>query len=180
MNPFLQQLIAIAQSQVGVHEQGGNNTGPQIREYQKATFLQPAAWPWCAAFICWCMREWLVKTTGAAEWLGINNDETIFWRPKTASAFGFIDWAKRSNLYITDEKELAKAGDLVVFDFSHIGIVIEDQVAGSPLIKTVEGNTNGKGERDSATGDGVWLKTRNCNLVKAYIRLHEVKNEVVA
>lgn len=170
MQELIEKFIAIAKSKVGTKEVGGNNCGPEIKEFQKATFLAPGAWPWCAAFVCWCIREWLVKTPNAAEALGIKQDETIFWRPKTASAFGFIDWAKRSDIYITDEKELAKAGDLVVFDFSHIGIVSANQTPDSPYIKTIEGNTNGKGERDSATGDGVWEKTRHTNLVKAYIR----------
>ena len=44
---MLEKLIAIAESQVGVREIGGNNRGDQIREYQKATELAPAAWPWC-------------------------------------------------------------------------------------------------------------------------------------
>jgi len=171
MNNILKNLVTIASSQVGVREQGGNNLGKEVKEYQKATFLAPGAWPWCAAFVCWCIREWLVKTNGAAEALGIKSDETIYWRPKTAGAFDFINWAKRSNLYVTDEKEPAKAGDLVVFDFSHIGIVAADQLPGKDYIETIEGNTNVKGERDSVSGDGVWRKQRKVNLVRAYIRL---------
>jgi hypothetical protein len=57
----------------------------------------------------------------------------------------------------------------VVFDFSHIGIVAEDSERGE--ITAIEGNTNGKGERDSESGDGVWRKYRARSLVKAFIRL---------
>lgn len=171
MKNLVKKLIEIAASQVGVKEEGGNNVGPQIKEYQKATFLNPGAWPWCAAFVCWCMREWLVKTYGVTEALGIEDTDTVQWRPKTAGAFAFIDWAKRSKLYVTDEKELAKAGDIVVFDFSHIGIVEKDQVPGENYIHTIEGNTNVKGERDSYSGDGVWRKKRNVSTVRAYIRI---------
>lgn len=171
MDPFIRNLIQIAKSKLGAHEEGGNNVGPLIKEFQRATFLTPGAWPWCAAFVCWCIREWLLKTPGLLEALNIPDTETSIWRPKTASAFGFIAWAKSENIYVTDEKELAKAGDIVVFDFSHIAIVTEDQPAGSHYIKTIEGNTNVKGDRDSVTGDGVWEKQRNTNLVRAYIRI---------
>jgi hypothetical protein len=37
---------------------------------------------------------------------------------------------------------------------------------------TLEGNTNGKGERDSTSGDGVWKKIRKKSLVKDLIRIH--------
>jgi hypothetical protein len=168
---FISQLVAIAKGEVGTKEIGGNNLGPKIKEYQKATTLNPAAWPWCAAFVCWCIREWLLKTPGLLALLGIEDNETIYWRPKTAAAFGLVSWAKNEKIYITDEKELAKAGDIVVFDFSHTGIVVEDQKEGDAFIRTVEGNTNGKGERDSESGDGVWLKKRQASLVRAYIRI---------
>ena len=165
----LQGLINIASSQVGVKEEGGNNKGSQVVEYQKTTWLKPGPWPWCAAFICWCISEWLHKDISAADELGIKDIES--WRPKTAGAFDFINWGKSKGLKVTDEKELAKAGDLVIFDFSHIGIVEEDQKKGERTIKCIEGNTNGKGERDSESGDGVWRKKRATNLVRAYIRL---------
>jgi hypothetical protein len=38
-------------------------------------------------------------------------------------------------------------------------------------IKTVEGNTNGRGDRDSDSGDGVWEKQRMPILTKSYIRI---------
>jgi len=36
----------------------------------------------------------------------------------------------------------------------------------------VEGNTNGRGDRDSLFGDGVWKKTRKKTLVKDLIRIN--------
>lgn len=38
-------------------------------------------------------------------------------------------------------------------------------------VYTVEGNTNGRGDRDSESGDGVWKKSRKTNLVRKYIHL---------
>jgi len=165
------KLVEIAVSQVGTREEGGNNCGAKIREYQFASWLEPGSWPWCAAFTCWVLREWLkdeavleaIRQTAAPDF------KPEFWRCKDASAFGWEKWAKIRGLTLLTENDMAKAGDFVVFDFSHIGIVIEDQY--THYIKTVEGNTNGRGERDSESGDGVWIKTRNASLVKSFIRI---------
>jgi hypothetical protein len=165
------RLVAIAESKVGVHEEGGNNKGNDVLLFQLATALTPAPWAWCAAFVDWCVREWLrdpevrdalrLPTARAAE----------DWRPRTARAFGMEDWGTRHGLQVLPENAVARAGDLVTFDFSHVGIVAVDQPAHSGMIETIEGNTNGHGGRDSASGDGVWRKTRAVPLVNRYIRL---------
>lgn len=168
---MVQKLVAIASKEVGIKEEGGNNLGKRVKEYQQATWLKPAAWPWCAAFVAFAIREWL-KDDDVQKWLKLKDDETFAWRCRDASAFGWIKWATGKGLYVTDEKEPAKAGDIVVFDFSHIGIVEEDQLPGKDYIICIEGNTNGKGDRDSVSGDGVWRKTRKTNLVRSYIRIN--------
>lgn len=165
MNQLTKQFIDIALAEVGNKEEGGNNLGASVVKYQKATWLKPAAWPWCCAFVAWVLKEFLIKQPIYSE---VSID--VLQRCKGANTGDWLKWAKDRGFYITDEKEGAKAGDIVVFDFSHIGIVIADQLPGKDYIETVEGNTNGKGERDSFSGDGVWLKTRKTNLVKNYIR----------
>lgn len=167
---MIDQLVKIASGEVGVRESGGNNRGSRIREYQAATNLAPAAWPWCAAFVCWCIREWL-KDPEARAWLGLKTTTPAKWRPTTAAAFGFIEWAqKRPNtIAVLDEAEPAHPGDIIVFDFSHIGIVA---AATATRIYTIEGNTNGRGDRDSETGDGVWTKTRARSLARCFLRIH--------
>lgn len=157
----IDNLVQIALAEVGTREEGGNNCGKDIREYQAATWLEPGPWPWCAAFVAWCIKEWLK-----------GNPDMSITRCMDASAFGWEKWAKKQGLQILPETAKAKAGDLVIFDFSHIGIVVADQIGNT--IRTCEGNTNGKGERDSASGDGVWLKTRAQSLTKCYIRLSKV------
>ena len=168
MNDQLKKLVALAMSEVGTREEGGNNRGKEIVEYQKATWLEPGPWPWCAAFTCWLLREWL-EYPEVAFCLNIPPGKENTWRCQDASAFGWEKWAKAKGLQVLSENSKAKAGDIVIFDFSHIGIVVFDQ-AGS-FIETVEGNTNGKGERDSTAGDGVWRKHRASSLAKCYIRL---------
>jgi len=168
MNDYKSILVGIAEAEVGVREHGGNNRGERIAAYQSATWLAPDDWPWCAAFVCWVIRNWL-KVPGAADSVGIGNAET--WRPKTASAFDFLQWAKKQDLPILPESAEVHAGDLVVYDFSHIGIVVEDALQNSQFIYTVEGNTNGTGTRESDSGDGVWRKKRSRSLANKFIRI---------
>ena len=157
-------LARIAEKEIGVREIGGNNCGPRIREYQKATWLAPDAWPWCAAFICWIIREWL-----QSESVRVLVD---FQRPKTAGAWDLIRWAKDNGLRVLNWNDPCERGDICVFDFNghgHVGLVSKSSEHGE--VVTVDGNTNGRGERDSESGDGVWRKFRHRSLVKAFIRL---------
>lgn len=166
-----EKLALLALSQVGVREEGANNCGPSIRRYQASTWLQPGPWSWCAAFVCWAIHQ-LLKTDGDARAaLGLHSGAVDDWRPQTAAAFDFERWARKRELRILGEDAAVQAGDLVIFDFSHIGIVVEPAAAKSRFLKTVEGNTNGSGQRDSESGDGVWAKTRARELAKVFIRL---------
>ena len=171
MNP-IKRLIELATHEVGTHEVGGNNRGPRIEQYQAATWLKPAPWPWCAAFLCWILREWLFSSPEACDLLGLDSKKKIEqWRPRTAGAFDFERWAKEQGVRVIAGRSLAKTGDIVVFDFSHIGLVVKDQVSKSTTIETIEGNTNSKGTRDSNTGDGVWRKRRSVSSIRSLIRI---------
>ncbi len=171
MNENIEKLIEIAKTEVGTREDRKNNTDARVVEYQGATWLAPGAWPWCAAFTAWIMREWLEdeRVRKAINLASFSLAEK--WRCRAASAFGWEKWAKQHEIALLPETEKAKAGDFVVYDFSHIGLVIEDQNSIKSKIKTIEGNTNGKGDRDSESGDGVWEKERAPSLAKSYIRI---------
>lgn len=163
------KLAEIAKSQVGTLEEGGNNRGPMVREYQAATYLAPGDWPWCAAFVCWCIREWLA---GGALAESLDTPARVAgWRPRTPRAFGFEAWAKERGLPILPKRAAVKPGDIVVFDMSHVGIAVHGAGAGSLSIQTVEGNTGVVGLRDSASGDGVFRKNRPRTMVRSIIRV---------
>jgi hypothetical protein len=170
---MIEKLADIALSQVGVKEVGGNNRGKKIREYQSATNLSPAVWPWCAAFVDWCVAEW-IKDKENTKWLDLKVSTPSQWRPRTASAFGLMGWARKhpNTTSILPDTSLPQKGDIVVFDFSHTGIVV---AGNKQSIQCVEGNTNGKGDRESESGDGVWLKRRNISLARCFIRIHPSK-----
>ncbi len=65
--------LAFAVSQIGVHEQGGNNAGPEVNQYLASVGLDPG-YAWCSAFVYWCFKQ-------AAAQLGLVNP-----CPKTAGA----------------------------------------------------------------------------------------------
>ncbi|HEY0725441.1 MAG TPA: peptidoglycan-binding protein, partial [Pyrinomonadaceae bacterium] len=168
---LLQKLVDIAQAEVGVREVGGNNCGVRVRDYQRATELRPlGAWPWCAAFTCWVIREWVNNYPEVRRALGWRNEEVEAKRPKTAGAFDYIDWARRFDQEILPPTAEPEPGMIAVYDFSHISFVKGPLDAKN--FRTIEGNTNGCGARDSVTGDGVWEKTRAKSLVRKFIRWH--------
>ena len=167
----MNHLIAeIAAREIGVREQGGNNKGPRIREYQSATWLDPAPWPWCAAFVDWVILRWLDGYL-VRDYLNLSKEKAAIFRPKTAGAWDLVNWARQKSGRVSILTEDAKAmpGDIVVFDFSHVGIIERD--SGDTFL-TIEGNTNGAGDRDSSTGDGVWRKVRQRSLARNLLRIH--------
>ncbi|CAM3927888.1 hypothetical protein [Rahnella victoriana] len=172
MSDYLNKLIDIAKKEVGVTEDGADNTGSRIVDYQGASWLAPGAWPWCAAFTSWIMRQWL-EDESVRNAFGIGTfSQAEKWRCRDASAFGWDKWAvSKPAIQIISATKPAKAGDFVVYEFSHIGLVIEDQNKVSNLIKTIEGNTHHKSKQGIASKDGVWEKERSPGLVKNYIRL---------
>lgn len=168
------ELVRIARSQLGVEEVGGNNRGPEIEQYQRATWLEPGAWPWCAAFTAWCLREALAA-------IGVSRASAEAWRCRDASAFGWITWAsRRAGCIVLPPRVDPMAGDIVVYDFNgptaagggHIGIV-ESDMPGDAFL-AIEGNTSIAGGRDSDHGDGVMLKQRGTRSVVGFIRLPSV------
>lgn len=162
-----QKLIEIARKEIGTTEIGTSNTGPRVKQYQAATSLDGTGWPWCAAFVCWCVQQWL-KDGDVRAALKLTSQAAVnAWRPKTAAAYGFHEWAADRSLLVMDDSpdNVLHTGDLVTYDFSHIGIVVTDE---GPLIHTIEGNTDGGGGRD---GGGVWAKTRQRSLARKFIRM---------
>jgi hypothetical protein len=161
----MQKLVQIAEKELGKKETKGRNLGPDVQRYQAASNLAPGAWPWCAAFVCWALQQWLTDPSNRA-WLGVKSPAT--WRPKTALAYGFIGWAKArpATATVLPDSAEPQPGDIVCYDFSHIGIVKRSL---GDKFEAIEGNTNGAGSRD---GDGVYLKVRPRSLARAFIRVH--------
>lgn len=172
----LGQLIAnIALKEVGVRERGGNNRGDDIFKYQRATWLTPGAWSWCAAFTGWCIQQAIEQ-----------GGPVMFDRPRTAGAWDYENWAldkdQRTGRYrhrsggqkagVRLIKPLGAnsvhPGDIIIFTYSHIGIIVGDGPTNGHVV-TVEGNTGGQGAQRE--GDGVYRKIQPVKRIRSIIRL---------
>ena len=161
-------LPIIAAGQIGRKEIRGKNLGPEVTKYQRATSLEPGAWPWCAAFVDWVLQQWL-KDPKVVKWLDFKTTTAAQWRPRTALAYGFTKWAedRPNTVTILPDTATPEPGDIVMYDFSHVGFVDHNQNRLSFL--SVEGNTNAAGSRD---GDGVWSKVRSRSIARNFLRIH--------
>jgi len=151
----------LARAEIGVEEVNGTNSGKRVKEYQAATSLCGTGWPWCAAFVCFIVRE-------AMKNLGIK-ETAKFKRPSTASAWGFESWSRAQDKTTNTKKPHDGdiiAGDIVVFTFSHIGIATSSPNKAG-YVDTVEGNTDGEGSRE---GGAVLAKKRHVSKIRSRIR----------
>ena len=155
------KLVEIASREIGVEEIDGTNCGPQVNEYKAATNLPPKEpWPWCAAFVAWVVKK-AMEASEIAE-------SATFKRPRTAGAFDFENWSLAQGAETQTKRgpgDDVKAGDIVIFKFSHIGIAVTDAKNGT--VDCTEGNTDADGSRE---GGGVFRKTRKLSQIKTRIR----------
>ncbi len=155
------KLVVLASREVGVEEVDGTNCGEMVNTYKAATNLPPTeSWPWCAAFICWLVRE-AMKECGVQE-------TATFKRPRTAGAWDFINWSLRQDKTTHTLKypgDDILPGDIVVFTFSHIGLAVSSPDGST--VDTIEANTDADGSRE---GGGVFRKTRKLSQIRARIR----------
>jgi hypothetical protein len=155
-------LPVVAAQEIGVEEIDGTNCGPRVNEYKAATVLPPdQPWPWCAAFVCWCVME-------AAALAGVRFTDTVR-RPKTAGALDFERWSRAQDSSTWTRKPHEgdiRPGDIVIFTFSHIGIA-ETGPDADGFVMTIEGNTDGLGSRE---GGAVLRKRRHISKIRSRIR----------
>lgn len=178
------QLAEIARKEVGTVEVGGNNRGPRIVEYQKATWLKPGAWAWCMAFVCWCIRELADRNSMAGKFVDVPTLATPvpkpspvldFDRPRTASALGDHDvtfWAREEGLKVLSPQAPIEEGDIAVYKWGHVGIVVGEAPSLTYFLST-EGNTGKEGNTRDTQSDGVWTRTRFRKDVLHFIRLEK-------
>ena len=159
-----ERLLAFAREEVGVREEGPN-TGDRVVWYQSATNQASGEWPWCAAFVARVLATALSDPANERGFATITADLDR-WRCRSARAYDWERWAAERGLQILDENAPLRPGDIVTFDFSHIGIV--EAESGPHRVITIEGNTNADGSRE---GDGVYRKNRKRSLIRKVIRL---------
>lgn len=171
------QLTEIARPYIGAREARGNRMGSdrRMREIFEADWHAPRGatdgYPWCASFVSMCVQK-LIR------------QEPLFAHvrpPRTPAVRGFRrNWAPRQNCLIftpQDPVHRPYKGDVVVYTFSHIGIVDTVTATG---VTTIEGNTNEAGSRE---GTSVMSKRRRFGIIRCFIRLpipesHDIANRM--
>lgn len=109
------EIVKVAQSQIGKGEQGGDNQGPIVEKYTQGKDVA-----WCAAFVSWTLKQ-----------AGKDNRYLL-------SARSYWE------IYRSQRVQHPKPGDIICFyrgklsgHLGHVGIV--EQVEGDQII-TIEGN----------------------------------------
>jgi hypothetical protein len=165
------RLINIAARDVGKLETS-RNQAHWIKKYWSDTSY-PTGYanrePYCAAAVCHWLAE-LARNLAEEGQLRASTGMTLAqfnaWRCKSARAFDWLSWADKRGLTVLDENAAVKAGDLMVFDMSHIGVVSAH--SNIERVRTIEANTGATGSRD---GDGCFEKVRQKTLARGFIRL---------
>ncbi len=170
-------LADIARPYIGAMEASGNQMGtdPRMREIFEADSLMSAGdtdgYPWCCSFISMCVQKLIGQSPHYA----------MVHPPKTASVLNFrTRWAPAQNCLVFPPNHAVHSphkGDVVVFTFSHIGVVDE---VGTNMVYTIEGNTNEAGSRE---GTSVLRKSRAFGIIRCFIRLpipasYDVANQI--
>jgi len=143
-----------ASSYVGVREKGGNNQG--FTKWDFRQLMVENGWKpgnaWCAYFVKAMLNECGVPNniTGWSP-TAYNKNDVIFTDGKFYKSFNDGDVLVMTLSYPD------KYGTTRYKAIGHTGIV--DKI-GQYSIRTIEGNTNEQGMRDSRTTDGVYYKIR--------------------
>lgn len=160
---FSKLLVEIARKEIGVREDPiDSNKGKRVQEYQATTWLEGTGWPWCAAFICFLIKEAMEQY----------DEEVKFNRPRTAGAWDFEKWAlersggKDSGVILIKPPKIILAGDILIYTFSHIGLAETDESRNA--VEAIEGNTDTSGSRE---GGGVYDRIRRKDQIRSVIRI---------
>jgi hypothetical protein len=146
-----------ASSYVGVKEKGGNNRGFNDRGLRK--IMEEVGWKpgyqWCSFFVKAILRECDIPNT-LSGWspTAYNKKDVIFTNGKFYQNFSSGDVMVMTLSYQKFKNTGRYKG------IGHTGIV---DAIGKYSVRTIEGNTNDAGARDSRSGDGVYVKIRPLN-----------------
>jgi hypothetical protein len=163
-----ERLVEIATKDVGIYETSRNH-GLGIEKFWGATNYDKGyqdRQPYCAAAMCYWVREWL-KETQVLRALNFTRIDAIKWRCKSPAAFGWQEWAEKKGLLVMNNSKsnILHTGDIMVLKISHIALVVTDK---NDLVTTIEANTNSTGSRE---GQGVMRKTRKRSEAQCFIRM---------
>jgi hypothetical protein len=146
-----------ANSYVGVREKGGNNKGFTDRELKN--MMTAVGWKpgyaWCSFFVRALLDACDIPNniTGWSP-TAYNKNDVIFTNGRFYQSFKSGDVMTMTLSYQKFKNTGRYKG------IGHTGIV---DAIGQYSVRTIEGNTNDNGARDSRGGDGVYVKIRPLN-----------------
>jgi hypothetical protein len=163
-----ESLADIAATFIGATESLGNRMGDdsRMREIFEADEIHNKktgvtdGYAWCCALVSLCVQR-LLSSSPAFSGVAA---------PRVASVSSFrTEWAPQQGclIFTPSSPESPHKGDIVVYTFSHIGIVESTGVG----LRTIEGNTNEEGSRDGTT---CRRKQRAMSLARCFIRMPTV------
>lgn len=179
---LLAKLADIAEKQIGDQEDKPHrNTGAALDKYFAADAYRPAGkdegYPWCASFVSWCVQQFMSTVIGRRWFARLT-------LPHLARAFDFEPWGKKQGALIFKPGEAVfgsvrwpQRGDIVIYTFSHVGIVAAASQEGARFFTAIEGNSNADGGRD---GYAVVRHARTFSKVRCFIRLTPAAEAVAA
>ena len=144
-------VLGTARRELGVREDPPESNRVKYNRWYYGRDVMGGAYPWCMAFV-----QWVFSQAG---------------RPlpyKTASCSALLTWYRKNKpeCIVTGPRP----GDIIIYTFSHTGIV---ESAQDGTVTAIEGNTSAGNSGSQANGGGVFRRTRGRSLVKAYIRPFE-------
>lgn len=148
----LQKLLNIALNEVGTVEDPPESNNVKYNTWYYGHEVSGKDYAWCMAFVQWCFDQAgypLQDAKGKSGETPMSN--------RTASCFQLLSWYKEH--YPDTIVSAPMPGDVVIFDFSHTGIVVDR--LGEDSIKTVEGNTSPDNGGDQRNGGCVAIKVRS-------------------
>lgn len=139
------RMLDLARFHIGVTEQGGNNRGPMVQEFQKAVDGKAQGEPWCMSFIQYLIKKTIEAHGGASA------------MPETEHCL--TAWRKT---FIINKFRYPQPGWIVIWQHGntqsgHVEIVSDVLV---DSILTIGGNT-GPGQGIVREGDGVYYRIRS-------------------
>lgn len=179
--PLRNQLVEIARLDKNKTEQS-RNRAPWIAKLWPATSTPEFYIPgnkdyprgdpaYCAAGVAHTLKEWLRDPSVLAA-LGFSPAAAETWRCKSASVREWSKWARRRGLKVLGKNNILRRGDIVIYDYSHIEIVTNDDNTPTGPFVAIGYNTNASGSRD---GEGCFEKPRSRDKVLEFIRILEDK-----
>jgi hypothetical protein len=134
-------IISIAEKELGVRERSGKNDGLPVETYLRYVKLDKG-YPWCAAFVSWIFGQAGYSKPRSAWSPDLFPASRLSPAPRIAAVLG---------IYFPALKRIA-----------HVGLVTGLQ---HDWVESVEGNTNAAGSRE---GDGVYRRLRHKRFIYRY------------